>query len=78
MLFEVEIFMHEVYQETLLEMSVREWRKWVWKEECELCWAAAETRGDALGNSGVEIGEGTGGDPLQYSCLENPMGGGAW
>ena len=22
-------------------------------------------------------GEGTG-DPLQYSCLENPMGGGAW
>ena len=23
------------------------------------------------------IVEGTG-DPLQYSCLENPMGGGAW
>ena len=23
------------------------------------------------------IGEGTG-TPLQYSCLENPMGGGAW
>ena len=25
----------------------------------------------------VETGEG-GGTPLQYSCLENPMGGGAW
>ena len=23
------------------------------------------------------VGEGTG-DPLQYSCLENPMDGGAW
>ena len=25
----------------------------------------------------VESGEGNG-TPLQYSCLENPMGGGAW
>ena len=25
----------------------------------------------------VEAGEGNG-TPLQYSCLENPMGGGAW
>ena len=24
-----------------------------------------------------EVGEGNG-NPLQYSCLENPMGGGAW
>ena len=27
--------------------------------------------------SSAYIGEGTG-TPLQYSCLENPMGGGAW
>ena len=27
--------------------------------------------------SSVYIGEGNG-TPLQYSCLENPMGGGAW
>ena len=25
----------------------------------------------------ASIGEGNG-NPLQYSCLENPMGGGAW
>ena len=25
----------------------------------------------------VEVGEGSG-TPLQYSCLENPMDGGAW
>ena len=25
----------------------------------------------------AEFGEGTG-NPLQYSCLENPMDGGAW
>ena len=36
----------------------------------------------ALNNTGVILqaklpGEGTG-TPLQYSCLENPMGGGAW
>ena len=27
------------------------------------------------GNPSLEEGNGT---PLQYSCLENPMGGGAW
>ena len=26
---------------------------------------------------GISLGEGNG-NPLQYSCLENPMGGGAW
>ena len=26
---------------------------------------------------GIRLGEGNG-TPLQYSCLENPMGGGAW
>ena len=30
-----------------------------------------------LENSAVAIGEGNG-NPLQYSSLENPMGGGAW
>ena len=30
-----------------------------------------------LGNIVVVIGEGNG-TPLQYSCLENPMDGGAW
>jgi len=30
-----------------------------------------------LGRSHGEVGEGNG-TPLQYSCLENPMGGGAW
>ena len=29
------------------------------------------------GNSHILIGEGNG-TPLQYSCLENPMDGGAW
>ena len=27
--------------------------------------------------SGISPGEGNG-NPLQYSCLENPMGGGVW
>ena len=27
--------------------------------------------------AGIEFGEGNG-TPLQYSCLENPMDGGAW
>ena len=30
-----------------------------------------------LEGSGLEDGEGNG-TPLQYSCLENPMDGGAW
>ena len=30
-----------------------------------------------LGSHSDEIGEGNG-NPLQYSCLENPMNGGAW
>ena len=30
-----------------------------------------------LRSSAIRDGEGTG-DPLQYSCLENPMDGGAW
>ena len=35
--------------------------------------------GDAasIPGSGRAVGEGNG-KPLQYSCLENPMGGGAW
>ena len=32
---------------------------------------------DILSRSTVNNGEGDG-TPLQYSCLENPMGGGAW
>ena len=31
----------------------------------------------ALGLDYIVIGEGNG-NPLQYSCLENPMDGGAW
>ena len=30
-----------------------------------------------LGGSKITVGEGNG-TPLQYSCLENPMDGGAW
>ena len=30
-----------------------------------------------VGNYTEEFGEGNG-NPLQYSCLENPMDGGAW
>ena len=30
-----------------------------------------------LDNTNVSCGEGNG-TPLQYTCLENPMGGGAW
>ena len=32
---------------------------------------------DSTPGSGRSLGEGNG-DPLQYSCLGNPMGGGAW
>ena len=31
----------------------------------------------SIPGSGRPLGEGNG-NPLQYSCLENPMGGGAW
>ena len=31
----------------------------------------------ALGATALDYGEGSG-TPLQYSCLENPMDGGAW
>ena len=31
----------------------------------------------SIPGSGSSPGEGNG-NPLQYSCLENPMGGGAW
>ena len=31
----------------------------------------------SISGSGRSPGEGTG-NPLQYSCLENPMDGGAW
>ena len=39
----------------------------------------AEDVGDAglIPGSGRSLGEGNG-TPLQYSCLENPMDGGAW
>ena len=30
-----------------------------------------------IGNACILLGEGNG-NPLQYSCLENPMDGGAW
>ena len=31
------------------------------------------------GGDGIKIGVGEGnGNPLQYTCLENPMDGGAW
>ena len=36
----------------------------------------AEDLGSIPG-SGIFLGEGNG-NPLQYSCLENPMDGGAW
>ena len=36
----------------------------------------AGDRGSIPG-SGISSGEGNG-NPLQYSCLENPMDGGAW
>ena len=41
--------------------------------------ASACNAGDLglIPGSGKSPGEGTG-DPLQYSCLENPMEGGAW
>ena len=40
-----------------------------YKESISLMWV--------LSLLGQNIGEGNG-TPLQYSCLENPMGGGAW
>ena len=32
---------------------------------------------DSIPGSGRSLGEGNG-NPLQFSCLENPMDGGAW
>ena len=43
-----------------------------WKDENVL-----ELESDELHNSVNPLGEGNG-TPLQYSCLENPMDGGAW
>ena len=34
-------------------------------------------KSESLGVGSITIGEGNG-NPLQYSCLENPMDGGAW
>ena len=41
--------------------------------------ASAYNAGDpgSIPGSGRSLGEGNG-NPLQYSCLENPMGGGTW
>jgi len=41
--------------------------------------ASAYSAGDlgSISGSGRSSGEGNG-NPLQYSCLENPMDGGAW
>ena len=41
--------------------------------------ASAYNAGDpgSIPGSGRSLGEGNG-NPLQYSCLENPMDGGAW
>ena len=39
--------------------------------------ASACNAGDSIPESGRSPGEGNG-NPLQYSCLENPMDGGAW
>ena len=40
---------------------------------------SAHNAGDlgSIPGSGRSLGEGNG-NPLQYSCLENPMDGGAW
>jgi len=43
----------------------------------DLCiWSSKRAR-DACGQFYLSLGEGNG-TPLQYSCLENPMDGGAW
>ena len=41
--------------------------------------ASSSNTGDlgSIPGSGISPGEGNG-NPLQYSCLENPMDGGAW
>ena len=36
-----------------------------------------QSNGEALYKPSELVGEGNG-NPLQYSCLENPMDGGAW
>ena len=47
----------------------------VW-ESLPAVWESLPAVGSIPG-SGRSLGEGNG-DPLQYSCLENPMDGGAW
>ena len=37
----------------------------------------ADVQNDYLGFPSGSVGDGNG-NPLQYSCLENPTGGGAW
>ena len=43
------------------------------------CKASAYSAGElgSIPGSGISSGEGNG-NPLQFSCLENPMDGGAW
>ena len=45
-------------------------------EEAHLAWSLIQLPVLWLGNTAVPLGEGNG-IPLQYSCLENPMDGGA-
>ena len=52
-----------------------------WRENpvatCLLCRMWCLVRGSVLSATRIRCGEGNG-TPLQYSCLENPMDGGAW
>ena len=53
------------------------------KNKPKICSSAVKESACSAGNpslipgSGRSHGEGNG-NPLQYSCLENPIGGGAW
>ena len=46
-------------------------------KECKCLWLTRCREGGSYDNTAQSLGEGNG-TPLQYSCLENPMDGGAW
>ena len=68
----------------VLEDSPSQWLSWdwvspEWKQNSDPAGAGIElgNQADLIFLTHAQVGEGNG-DPLWYSCLENPMDGGAW
>ena len=81
MLFKWSVHSLAVCKVRMLLLSVA-WHCWENGNRCHLlntCKASAYNVGDlgSIPGSGRSSGEGNG-NPLQYSCLENPIDGGSW